>query len=308
MSNSFEKLNIWIRDKWKHDKTSFSLYCSAFCAVSMVSMIYLGQYVMKRKTETKLQEFETISKAKKKVILHVFKTHVAFPMSNISPACAKLIAYLEYNKIEYIEEYEMPMHPKTHKSPWITWKNDHIPDSNMIIQYFTNDSFLNRPNMDNHLNKLQKSILFAYRAMIEDCLYYIMVYRRWLDKDNVDKYLDLFLPRNLQRKFIQPMIVKQVKRQVWEQGTSRLPPKEIYERGVNCIESIINYMSDKNFFFGDKITTLDLSIYGQIGSMYQMEMKWKYCDGLPFKHEINEYMKRIEIKCFGEVRYWKDIV
>ena len=91
-------------------------------------------------------------------------------------------------------------------------------------------------------------------------------------------------------------------------GTSRLPKQNIYKRGNEIIESVIDYIGNNKFFFGDKISTLDLTIYGHISSIYQLPIQWKCDDGLPCKKEVNDYIKRVETECFGKVEYWKDIV
>ena len=73
------------------------------------------------------------------------------------------------------------------------------------------------------------------------------------------------------------------------------------------IESIVVQMGDNKFFFGDKLSTLDLTIYGHLGCLYQMKMSWKHEKGLPYKTFINDYVKWIEMECFGELKYWEDI-
>ena len=78
----------------------------------------------------------------------------------------------------------------------------------------------------------------------------------------------------------------------WLNGIGRFKEEEIYEKGERLIESVVTTMGDNKFFFGDKLSTLDLSIYGHFGGMYQL---CSIPSKLPYMKEINEYMKRIEI-------------
>ena len=51
---------------------------------------------------------------------------------------------------------------------WITYKNLHQPDSNLIIEWFTKQKDFNYINIDKHLNKKQLAICNAFKSMIQD--------------------------------------------------------------------------------------------------------------------------------------------
>ena len=302
----------FVKNKWNNDRKSFALYAGATIGI-IASSVWAIKYAMKKNTEMQMKKFEEESKRENKVILHGFgETSVAAP--TISPACVKMIAFLEYTKIPYsLDDKIMFAHPKTGKSPWITYKDKHIADSNVIIDFIKNEKSLNNIDIDNHLNKSQKAIFTAYKALVEDCIYFILAYRRWYNDENVKKYLQIVFESasNFEKiliGFFESMIVDSVRKQIWSQGTARLPSDVIYKNGIDAIESILEYMGDNKFFFGEKLTTLDLTIYGHVGGMYQVPLKWDYKHPLPNKQRINEYMKNIEMECFGELRYWKDIV
>ena len=105
--------------------------------------------------ERKLKEFEEKSTKENKVIVHALGRW-DFPHAHCSPAVAKIMLFFEYTKIPYIMDKTIMLHPRTQKMPWITYKNNHKPDSNLIIEWISKQSdhdLFNNIDIDSHLNK-----------------------------------------------------------------------------------------------------------------------------------------------------------
>ena len=291
---------------------------TAITTIAVVSGLFmLGKYMKKKKLQQQLQAFEEESTKSNKVILHMMPAW-DFATPHASPYATKMIAFLEYTKIPYCIDTTMGMHFYTQKIPWITYKNHHQPDSNLIIEWFTKQSDFNNINVDSHLNEQQLAICNAYKSMIEDGLISIIGWRRWSDDNNRPKYAQMiFGPCNmspLMTKFILLISTKKFKEAFWINGIGRFTEKEIYEKGEKLIEAVVTTMSDNKFFFGDKLSTLDISIYAHFGGMYQLSsvLTWGIDKTLPaklpYRKEMNQYLKRVEIECFGQLKYWKEIV
>eukprot|EP01084_Bolivina_argentea_P206898 353120_1 len=304
----------WLKKNVNENKKVIYGVTAAITTVS--GLIYLGKYFQKRKLQQQLQDFEAKSIEENKVILHMSPTW-DFSTPHPSPYVTKMIAFLSYNKVPYITDTTFPMHFRTQKMPWITYKNHHQPDSNLIMEWFTKQKDFDYINMDKHLNKKQLAISNAYKSMIEDGLGMIMGYRRWYDENNLKKYWPMIIGDNmstLSSKLILSMYKGQIKKSFWLLGISRFKEEQVYKKGEVLIGSVIQLMGDNNFFFGDILSSLDICIYGIMGAMFQccFIFTWGMNKTLPAKmpymKEVNQYMKRIEIECFGEVKYWKDIV
>jgi len=301
--------------QWNNDNESFLIYSTMTAVVVIISGLFISKQISQRKLKQKLKEFEKKSTSENKVILHTSKPW-NFPTPHGLPAVSKLITFLEYTKIDYIIDDTMPKHFYTTKSPWITYKNQHLTDSNLIIEWISNQSEFDKINIDSHLNKSQLAVLIAFKSMIENDLYFIIIWRRFCLDNNINTYLKL-ITNDRFPSWILSIICKIMKRKqkekAWAQGIARFKADEIYKKHYEIIESIFDFMGDKKFMFGDKLTTLDLSIYGHIGGMYQLcnVMTWSGSKNIPskmpFTNEINDYMKRIEMESFGRVKYWKDI-
>lgn len=75
---------------------------------------------------------------------------------------------MRINKIPYENEFKQPLGPKG-KSPWMTYNDEVISDSQLMLEYL-NDKF--NIGMNKHLNDTEKATAKAYRHLLEDHLYW----------------------------------------------------------------------------------------------------------------------------------------
>eukprot|EP01084_Bolivina_argentea_P206900 353122_1 len=305
------------KQKWNTDKRTFVAYSTAAVITTVSSIIIFGKYIKKRNLETKLAAYQQESINENKVILHMIPIWNFPSHPHPSPYCTKMILFLECNKIPYKIDSTMPKHFYTQKMPWITYKNIHQTDSNLIIKWFKQQKDFNFINMDKHLTEKQLAISDAYKSMIEDALMWIIRYRRFHTKQNTQLFIDLAYGKIMPiiiRRFIVSIIIPIVASNLfWTVGIGRFKPEQVFKKGEDLIKSVVVYIGNNKFFFGDKLSTLDIVIYSHIGAMYQLcsVFTWGVNNDipseLPFMNEINNYMKRIEMECFSEVKYWKDV-
>ena len=193
--------------------------------------------------------------------------------------------------------------------PWITYKGKHIPDSQLIIEYLNEE---HKIDMNAHLSDEQKAVSLAYRTMIEDGLFWVIVYRRVIDKDrngydNLVTYFEALVGKSLMLKILGKFMKSKFSKIAYNQGISRYDIDVIYRKGTEMIYSILDKLGNKPYFFGDKISEIDVVIYAFLSGIYSMPFCWKNDAGcLPKPNIVSEYIKRIENQAFGSVKYWKD--
>ena len=88
--------------------------------------------------------------------------------------------------------------------------------------------------------------------------------------------------------------------QLWSQGIGRFDGDTVYKLYVSYIDSILNYIDNNLFFHGDKISSIDFSIYSQLGSIYSIDLSYpntiNYDGKLHRTKEVIQYLERFEKK------------
>eukprot|EP01083_Nonionella_stella_P069390 184990_1 len=224
--------------------------------------------------EEQTEYFEPYAKesvAKRNVILH------AIPKGNFQYGYAatftgKVESYLKYNKIDHrVNETDAFFPQPMNKVPWITYDGIHTADSQLIIQRL-NEAF----NIDNdaQLTAEQRQISFAFRVAM-DRFYFVDIYRRYVSDENIQIYFDTIFPERPQyAQELVPVFQPMACDHLWKQGIRRFDGDTVYKMHVEYIDNVLDYLGNKPFFFGDEISSVDFSIYAQLGSAYSLDFKF----------------------------------
>lgn len=200
-------------------------------------------------------------------MIKLYQFAPAFDLPNASSFCLKLETYLRMTEIPFESVYGMELGkaPKG-KMPYIVDGEKTIGDSGLIIDYLK-QTYGDR--LDTHLSATDQAISLAMRRLIEEHLYWVMVYSRWQEPANWEKTkAALFsnLPPIL--KSIVPNIVRNKTRQKLQgHGMGKHSAAEIYAIGCADIVALSDFLADKPFFLGAQPTSLDASAYGILVSM-----------------------------------------
>lgn len=184
-------------------------------------------------------------------------------LSSLSPFCIKLEIFLKRNKIPYrvIDERNPARGPKG-KMPFIRhFHNDDlkvVADSTLIINYLTEVYGLH-PKID---PVLQAQGL-AFQRMIEEHLYFILLYSRWMDPKGwavIKKEFSPLFPPFLGVPIL-TLIRRQLRKQALAQGLGRHSKQEIYEIGKRDLTAISDFLGGKKYLLGDEWSAVDATLY-----------------------------------------------
>ena len=281
-----------------------------------------------------LEKMGSYSLARKKntVILHT-STKGSLKYGYGATFTGKVESYLQYNSIPYIVDATSRLMPlPMHKSPWITLNGVHTADSQMIIERLNYEFNINN---DSHLTTLQQAISGIYNEAM-DRLYFIDIYRRYMDDENCTNYVlavlqgeslessknkDELLDESMacEKKEKESMLMNEaenikkqlqpyVKDQLWSQGIGRFNDGDIvYDKLCNYVNGVLDYMkcndNSKFFFANDRLSCIDFAIYSQFGSMYSLPQ-------LKFVNLSPQYEEKYQYKLPRKeemMRYIKDV-
>lgn len=185
-----------------------------------------------------------------------------FGLADPSPFCLKVDLYLRAVGLEYEIESNFNSVRKApkHKLPYINDGGKIIADSMFIIDYLKETY---GDALDQDLNPEQKAIAQAFEKMMDENLYWCMVYSRWID-DKVWPIVKeaFFGSMPLPLKLIVPSVAQRgVKKTLYAQGLGRHSHNEILDITKKDLKALADLLGLKDYFLINKVTTLDVCAY-----------------------------------------------
>lgn len=197
-------------------------------------------------------------------------TLVQFPPiwgRNVSPFCLKLEAWLKLAAISYEIQPSIARHkaPKG-KLPYILDGGTPIGDSSLIIRHLKRSRGI---DPDAGLSGREQAEAVALQRLLEEHLYFVMVYGRWIDPEGYAAVGEGFfagLPLPM-RPIARTAMRTRIKRMLRLQGIGRHSAAEVYEMGREDLRALADYLGDKPFFLGDRLTSIDAVAFGFLANI-----------------------------------------
>lgn len=178
----------------------------------------------------------------------------AWGLSSLSPFCMKVETYCRQHRIpfETVVEFNPRRGPKG-KMPYVEDGKRVIADSGFIVDYLREK---------HHLPKLPIAGI-PYLRLLEESLYWVLLYSRWVDEKGWEHTRQGFAP--LFPYGLGPVAVRIIRRELMKQahaqGISRHRPEEVYALGKKDLAALAEALGNRQTFFEDGPTALDASLY-----------------------------------------------
>lgn len=205
--------------------------------------------------------------------LKVYHLPGAWGLPTVSPFCLKLDAFLRMTGIEHTSiTAGTPFGGPKRKAPWIEYKGAKLGDSTFIIDYLKQE-FTKDP--DAHLSAEQRGQGVAIQRLIEENLYWCMVYDRWVREENWSRLKATVLgslPPAL-KPILPPIARRGVKKQLEGHGMGLHSPTDIEAISAKDIGALAALLGDRQWFFGDQVTTTDACVYSLLANIAFVEFE-----------------------------------
>jgi glutathione S-transferase len=212
---------------------------------------------------------------------------------SLSAFCLKVEVFLKLAKIPYQKKSTSSLKAPKKKLPFIIDGDLTIPDSSEILRYL-----MTKYGLDWHakLNPRDLATAHAAQTMLEEHLYWIAVYFRWVEPKmwakvrvdffaNMPAYLQLFVPQ---------MVQKGMKKALWMQGLGRHSEEDLIAMAQRDLFSLSMILGENKFIAGASMSMYDASIYAFVRNLLWPEYAGKLA-GLAEKHDnLVSYTERIE--------------
>ncbi len=217
-----------------------------------------------------------------------------FGVPNPSPFCMKGEILLKMAKLPYqIDIINDPRKSPKGKLPFITDKGEIIADS-ALIRHHLEQKY--GADFDVGLSDKQKATSHAFARMIEERLYWILVYGRWIDDSNWPLTSNFWfgtLPPIL-RTLIPIVARKQVRKNIKAHGIGTHSEAEIYAFAEKDLEALSVQLGDQDYMFGDVPSSLDSTAYPLIINAMIEDFPGSLLDAVKSHDNFGPYVERCQ--------------
>ncbi|AKT42149.1 glutathione S-transferase [Chondromyces crocatus] len=216
----------------------------------------------------------------------------------------KLETWLRLAGIPYeLAPHDFSVAPKG-KIPYVT-EDDGAPlgDSTFIIEHLVKTR---GHDPDAGLSREQRAIGLAFRRMLKENLYWVLIQMRFRDAHNWSLYrpvlggMQVGKPVEVQLA-IADAIHKGICEQIAGQGMARHSAEEIDRIGIGDLSAVSDVLGDKPFFFGEQPTSTDATIYGYVANIIEVPLVSAVLDHGRALPNLVSYCDRMRARYFPDL-------
>lgn len=202
-------------------------------------------------------------------------------MPSLSPFCSKVFYFLTWARLpfEVIQVFN-PRQGSKGKFPVIDDEGVVIAASEFIIKYCQEKYGV---NIEDPIEDL------SIRRLVEEHLYFIILYSRWIDPENkeqIDRAFRHFFPKGT-GKLVLSLIRRQLRKQGYFQGISRHSRQQIYQKGVEDLQAVESFIVQSQ---QDRCRVIDMSLYAFLQVIQQTPLDIPIRSYLIESQAIQDYL------------------
>ncbi len=199
-------------------------------------------------------------------MIKLYQFAPAFGLPNASPFCMKVETYLRMTGLPYeTVNIDLRKAPKG-KAPYIEDAGRTVCDSGFIIEYLK--ATYGDP-LDGKLSAEQRAISHVLRRMLEENLYWPVLYSRWFEPQGWALTRPAFfggMPAPL--KWVVPALARRaIRQELWGHGMGRHSREEIYAQGCADIDALAVWLGSRPFMVAEAPSSVDAVAYSFIANV-----------------------------------------
>ena len=237
-------------------------------------------------------------------MIKVHKFGPAFGLPDASPFVMKVETYLRLTGQPYETVHADVRKAPRKQLPFVDVDGKIIPDSTAIVEMLEG---ARTDKLDAHLDAGQRAVALAFKSMLEEHLYFGVLYMRWATDDGwavfeptLREMLGQMGVPGLLRGMVCGSARKQVIGRVTTQGIGRQPRAEVVGTCTSLVDALAEQLGERRYFCGDRPTTYDATVYaftaGLLCPAFDNELRRHSAS----KQNLVAYERRMK------EQYWKD--
>ena len=194
-------------------------------------------------------------------VITLYHSPALFGIPSLSPFGTKVETYLRMVDLPYRTRSGDPRRGPKGKIPYIELDGRTISDSSDILDALK----ARHPHtLDDHLTPAQRAVGLTARRALEEHLYWVVVYARWIEPSGwryTEPYFRKILPPVIGPLLLDKVVRRMLRRTLHGQGLGRHSREDLYRRGCEDVDAIAELLADQPFFLGERPTTVDCSVF-----------------------------------------------
>lgn len=222
-------------------------------------------------------------------------------LPNDSPFCLKAETYLRLAGLPYETVVAPPFKSPTGKLPMLLDGAQKVPDSSAIVAHL--ETVLGPKALDASLSAAQRAQSHLLQRLVEEHLYWAMLWMRWLDEAGWPATRQAFFgsippgPRHL----VGALVRRKLRRDVRGHGLGLHRREEIIRRATEDLAALSALLGEQPFFLGAEPHAVDASVYGFLGNMLGSELCTPLTEIAASYSNLVAYNARMQARCFPEL-------
>ena len=224
----------------------------------------------------------------------------AFGLPDPSPFAMKGEMLLKLSGMEYVTEIgDVRTAPKG-KMPILYDGDTVIPDTTFIRFHLEERHGI---DFDKQLSARERGIAWAVEKMLEDSLYFAVMYERWAIDDNFDRGPRRFfdqIPAPV-RGLLASFVRKQVKRNMWGQGISRHSRQEICRLAARMLTAVSDVMGSNNYLMSPNPCGADATVFSFVAGCLCPVFESEILDHAKSHKNLVDYHQRMMAEFYPDM-------
>ena len=231
-----------------------------------------------------------------RIVVH--KIAPAWGLPSIGPFTLKLEAWLRMAGLPYETVVDAtPFRGPKGKLPWIEHDGRVIGDSNFIIDDLGSRYGI---DLDRNLNASQRGCAQGLLRLLEENLYWVMVYSRWFEEANWKIFRPVLLggvpaPARL---LVSVAARRGVRCQLVGHGIGLHSRDEIYAIGERDLNAVADVLGDQSYLMGPEATRIDAAAYGLLANILLVPLPSPVREAGLARSNLTDYLERIHSRWF----------
>lgn len=184
------------------------------------------------------------------------------------------------------------------KLPFIEDDGQLLGDSTFIIEHLK--AKYGNP-LDAHLSPAERATALAFQRLMEENLYWAVLYTRWIEPEGWPKTRAAFfgsLPAPL-KWLVPPLARRSMRRQLHGHGMGRHSPQEIHGIGMRDIAALSEFLGDKPFFMGEEPSSIDATAYAFLANLVWVPLESPMYARAKQLPNLEAYCQRMKARYYG---------